>query len=141
MHLASVSASLRQGITIDTSTAVEWVVSLRLAERCATDTSLQPNDWRSGQLAEGQPTTPLSPALAPKWARGWRCLNKTNDPDGSPLECWYLPCGLFLLSRTCPSGPSQTVEGPARKRNTESQFAAKRSSVAATYAIPSRSMR
>src|SRR6266851_2738324 len=30
---------------------------------------------------------------------------KKSDPDGSPLENWYLPCGLFLLSRTFPSGP------------------------------------
>lgn len=36
---------------------------------------------------------------------------KTNDPDGSPLENWYRPCGQFLPSRTFPSGPSQRVDG------------------------------
>jgi hypothetical protein len=49
---------------------------------------------------------------------------KRNDPDGSPLENWYLPCGLFLPSRTFPSGPSPTVRVTILERNTESQFAA-----------------
>src|SRR5260370_11276230 len=47
--------------------------------------------------------------------RGWPAegtsvptANK-NDPDGSPLENWYLPCGLFLPSRTFPSGPLPRV--------------------------------
>jgi hypothetical protein len=49
---------------------------------------------------------------------------KKNDPDGSPLGNWYLPCGLFLLPRTFLSGPSPTVRWLAFKRNPESQFAA-----------------
>src|ERR1700704_2483844 len=50
-HLASVSASLRQGITIDTSTAVGGAGSVRLGVRWATDTALETNDWHMDQLA------------------------------------------------------------------------------------------
>src|SRR5487761_1168910 len=71
MHLASVSASSRQGITTVTSTAVA-VDDLCLGARWATDIALEPNDWRGNQLRR-----------------------KANYPDGSPLECRYLPCGLF----------------------------------------------
>src|SRR5439155_9747481 len=51
MHFARVSASLRQGITIDTSTAVEGVDSARFVGRCATDIALEPNGRRAVQLA------------------------------------------------------------------------------------------
>src|SRR6202011_2262048 len=49
---------------------------------------------------------------------------KKSDPDGSPLESWYRPCGLFLPSRTFPSGPFTTLVWPRVQRKPESQFAA-----------------
>jgi hypothetical protein len=55
---------------------------------------------------------------------------KTNDPDGSPLEGWYLPCGLFLPSRTFPSGPLQRLGVAEPECKPESQFAAKPPKVA-----------
>ena len=48
----------------------------------------------------------------------------TNGPDGSPLEDWYWPCGLFLPFRTFPSGPFQTVKADLERCKSESQFAA-----------------
>jgi hypothetical protein len=50
MHAARVSASLRQGITIETSTPVAFDEAC-VGARWATDIALEPNDWRSGQLA------------------------------------------------------------------------------------------
>jgi hypothetical protein len=50
---------------------------------------------------------------------------KKSDPDGSPLESWYLPCGMFLPSRTFPSGPLPTLRAVVFERKSESQFAAK----------------
>ena len=63
--------------------------------------------------------------------RGWPAEGTTvpaakiNDPDGSPLESWYLPCGMFLPSRTFPSGPLPTLRVVLFERKSESQFAAK----------------
>src|SRR6266404_6277819 len=70
--------------------------------------------------------------------RGWPAEGttvptaKTNDPDGSPLKSWYLPCGMFLPSRTFPSGPLPTVSVTQLERKPESQFAANPPSVAKT---------
>src|SRR5487761_1129752 len=116
MHLASVSASFRHGITIETSTAV-GVVAVCSGARWASDIALETNDWRGGQLAGSCPPTPLSQAPLPNCEGDQRPDLKCNDPDGSPLERWYRPCGLFLLSRTCPSGPRPTLKAltPGRK--------------------------
>src|SRR5712692_3866061 len=52
---------------------------------------------RGEGLARGTSGVPTRSVGAPR--------GKKSDPDGSPLENWYLPCGLFLFSRTFPSGP------------------------------------
>src|SRR5712692_4172155 len=91
MQVASVSASLRHGITIEINAG--W-------------RSLRPD------LLRPSPDTPPS-RRHPAWPRrgvGPRRGHlspprKQSDPDGSPLKNWYLPCGLFLFSRTFPSGP------------------------------------
>src|SRR5713101_7260922 len=65
----------------------------------------------SGRIYSGRhQDTPPSMAN-PAWPRRGGGPAKTNDPDGSPLEDWYRPCGLFLPFRTFPSGPSQRVDG------------------------------
>src|SRR5260370_27183629 len=129
MHAAKVWASLRHGITIETSTAAGSYCT-RDEGRGAVFMALEPNAGCRPRLAvaaekqdqcQVEPEAGFIPAV-PRHAtfqappsvaeeRGWLAegtsvptANK-SDPDGSPLENSYLPCGLFLLSRTFPSGP------------------------------------
>src|SRR5207253_11188322 len=78
-----------------------------------------------GVLALGRPSFPDQPNGAAE-----RFRRKCNDPDGSPLENRYLPCGLFLPSRTFPSGPRGRVCGPAAESKYECMLDAKRLEVA-----------
>src|SRR5260370_7111059 len=125
----NVSASLGRGITIENSTAGGSYCP-RDEGRGAVFMALEPNAGCRPRLAvaaekqdqcQVEPEAGFIPAV-PRHAtfqappsvaeeRGWLAegtsvptANK-SDPDGSPLENSYLPCGLFLLSRTFPSGP------------------------------------
>jgi len=89
-----------------------------------------------GVLALGRPSFPDQTNGAAE-----RFRRKCNDPDGSPLENRYLPCGLFLPSRTFPSGPRGRVCGPAEECKSESQFAAKPLEVAIRLTFVSMSIR
>src|SRR6266478_4317524 len=140
MHAANVSTSLRQGITIETSTAAGSSCAGD-AGRGATFMALEPNAGcrprlavaaeksrsmpggalgriiRSRDYVAGTPKDSHLPGATQRGrGEGLACggdicptANK-SDPDGSPLKNWYLPCGLFLLSRTFPSGPLPRLE-------------------------------
>src|ERR1700693_1164978 len=100
MHVASVSASLRHGITIETSTACGAKPACCLGDRCATLLAHQPNSGARPHCSINAMWSLRPDLLRPSPrhldAPGARHLSspaKSNDPDGSPLESCYQPCG------------------------------------------------